>query len=229
VRCGVRFAVDPEAVDGLLGGEALVVDPKITECLLRAEIVGVRIEFLMLPPVYRENDGVGMTRNPLLPGRLFAQRQLSQLVSRELATDCGRGHDGPPAVGLPIAHDQGRLHQCPRGLEVENLVVDPAVVDHGRVGQRSPNGGEHLVADAIVDDLVTVEEVEAVGSGVIVHDDSQDPGIVGDLGLGRADEPGIENGGYRPPRQNLLDSGRGLVAGGRWPDAGGGNPERREE
>ena len=72
-----------------------------------------------------------------------------QLGALELATDGARSHDRPPAVGLAVAHDERRVHESTGRLEVQLTIAVRAAVDHGRVGEWSPDRGERPPADPV--------------------------------------------------------------------------------
>jgi hypothetical protein len=94
---------------------------------------------------------------------LNAHRQHRQLPADQFADDGGAEILLPPALGLPVVHDEVRVAQLARGAEIENQAIDPAIESDRRVAQRAVGDGDRHIAHGIVDDLVPREDPQRVG------------------------------------------------------------------
>ena len=118
--------------------------------------------------------GVWVLIHPVPPTHLFPYRQLPEHGPFHLPSDGLTTHDSPVGIRLHILHDERAVHQPARSLKVDFTVTIFSVVHDGRIRERSPHGCKSSVANLIVYNFMTIEQVQAVSPGMAIDNHTQD-------------------------------------------------------
>ena len=83
----------------------------------------------------------------------------------------------PERTRLMVVHQQGISPQFTADTEGIRLTVEISTIHDSRSAERSPRRGDIHSTDNIVDDLVSVEQIERIGMALTIEDYTDDGGI----------------------------------------------------
>ncbi len=146
----VRFALNLE--------EGRTIDVVVTD-------VGVGSVGTVESGVSRKNLCVGVLTDGGSPGD-HGRRNLDQFRAGKLSGECLSTELLPPGLGLAIEHDQIVVPEIAGRSEIEQLTVECALEDEGRVAERTERHGHRNSADGVVDDLVPDQNLNWVDAHV---------------------------------------------------------------
>jgi hypothetical protein len=119
------------------------------------------------------------------------------------------------------------MQQSAGRLEARLTLAYLAAVHDGRVGERSPHGGDGFVAECVIDDFVPIEQAQAMSSGHTVVLRAEDPRIVRDVRFGCGYGFGSVDRGDPASRKHLLIVGGEAGSRRRFPTRDGETADRR--
>jgi len=73
----------------------------------------------------------------------------------------------PPALRLPVVHDEIGVPQLAGGAEIQSRPVERPLEHQRRVAKRTIGHGNRRAADGVVDDLVPNEDSQRIGVRIV--------------------------------------------------------------
>ena len=80
----------------------------------------------------------------------------------------------PPAIALPVVHDQVAIAQETRHAEIERRLVHLARKHDAAIAERTIGNGDRLIRQPVIDDFMADQDAKRVGPGLAIKLDRDD-------------------------------------------------------